>query len=282
MLGTKQPAEDGKLVVLASGQEDLRGRAQPVFDAVGQKTIWVGDAGAGTRLKLVVNSWVLTVTEGTAETIALAEGMGLDPSLLFDAIDGGALDLPYLRVKGNAMIERDFDPAFRLELAAKDARLVDDSAKRVNLDLPVAGRDRAADDRGGRAARRQGHGRDVSDRHRPRLSDAAGRARRRVSAAALIVGSGHNGLAAAITLARAGWRVTVLEAATAPGGAVATEELTLPGFAHDVYSAVHPAAAASPVFERMPLEHHGLRWVHPEACYAHPLADGRGARCTGI
>ena len=98
-----------------------------------------------------------------------------------------------------------------------------------------------------------------------------------MSADALIVGSGHNGLAAAITLARAGWRVTVLEAATAPGGAVATEELTLPGFAHDVYSAVHPAAAASPVFERMPLEHHGLRWVHPEACYAHPLADGRGA-----
>jgi 3-hydroxyisobutyrate dehydrogenase len=137
VLGTKQPAEQGKLVVLASGQGDLRERAQPVFDAVGQKTIWVGEAGAGTRLKLVVNSWVLTVTEGTAETIALAEGMGLDPSLLFDAIDGGALDLPYLRVKGNAMIERNFDPAFRLELAAKDARLVDDSARRVNLDLPV-------------------------------------------------------------------------------------------------------------------------------------------------
>ena len=137
VLGTKQPAEDGKLVVLASGQEDLRGRAQPVFDAVGQKTIWVGDGGAGTRLKLVVNSWVLTVTEGTAETIALAEGLGLDPSLLFEAIDGGALDLPYLRVKGNAMIQRNFDPAFRLELAAKDARLVDDSAKRAKLDLPV-------------------------------------------------------------------------------------------------------------------------------------------------
>lgn len=98
-----------------------------------------------------------------------------------------------------------------------------------------------------------------------------------MSADALIVGSGHNGLAAAITLARAGWRVTVLEAAPAPGGAVATEELTLPGFAHDVYSAVYPAAVASPVFERMPLERHGLRWVHPQACYAHPLAEDRGA-----
>jgi 3-hydroxyisobutyrate dehydrogenase len=137
VLGTKQPAEEGKLVVLASGPEDLRPRAQPVFDAVGQKTLWVGAAGAGSRLKLVVNSWVLTVTEGTAETIALAEGLGLDPSLLFEAIDGGALDLPYLRVKGNAMIQRNFDPAFRLELAAKDARLVEDSARRAGLDLPV-------------------------------------------------------------------------------------------------------------------------------------------------
>ncbi len=137
VLGTKQPAEEGKLVVLASGPGDLRGGAQPVFDAVGQKTIWVGDAGAGTRLKLVVNSWVLTVTEGAAETIALAEGLGLDPSLLFQAIDGGALDLPYLRVKGNAMIQRNFDPAFRLELAAKDARLVEESARRAGLDLPV-------------------------------------------------------------------------------------------------------------------------------------------------
>jgi 3-hydroxyisobutyrate dehydrogenase len=137
VLGTKQPAEEGKLVVLASGRDELRELAQPVFEAVGQKTIWVGEAGAGTRLKLVVNSWVLTVTEGTAETIALAEGLGLDPSLLFDAIDGGALDLPYLRVKGTAMIERNFDPAFRLELAAKDARLVAESARQANLDLPV-------------------------------------------------------------------------------------------------------------------------------------------------
>jgi phytoene dehydrogenase-like protein len=98
-----------------------------------------------------------------------------------------------------------------------------------------------------------------------------------VTADALIVGSGHNGLAAAITLARAGRRVLVLESAPKPGGAVATDELTLPGFAHDTYSSVHPAAAASPVFARMPLERHGLRWVHPRACYAHPLADGRGA-----
>ena len=92
---------------------------------------------------------------------------------------------------------------------------------------------------------------------------------------ALVVGSGPNGLAAAVTLAQAGRRVLVLEAAERPGGALATEELTLPGFRHDTYSSVYPAGAASPVFARLPLERHGLRWIHPAACYAHPLDDGR-------
>ncbi|HEY2282818.1 MAG TPA: NAD(P)/FAD-dependent oxidoreductase [Solirubrobacteraceae bacterium] len=91
---------------------------------------------------------------------------------------------------------------------------------------------------------------------------------------ALVVGSGPNGLTAAITLARAGRRVLVLEAASRAGGAVATEELTLAGFRHDTFSAVHPAGAASPVFAAMDLERHGLRWVHPPVCLAHPLPDG--------
>ena len=94
---------------------------------------------------------------------------------------------------------------------------------------------------------------------------------------AVVVGSGPNGLAAAIELARGGVEVTVLEAAERPGGAVATQELTLPGFRHDVFSAVYPAAAASPVFARWPLEEHGLRWIHPRHCYAHPLPEGRAA-----
>jgi phytoene dehydrogenase-like protein len=92
---------------------------------------------------------------------------------------------------------------------------------------------------------------------------------------ALVVGSGPNGLSAAIGLARAGWRVLVAEASERAGGAVATEELTLPGFRHDTFSSVYPAAAASPVFARMPLERHGLRWVHPQACLAHVVENGR-------
>jgi len=94
---------------------------------------------------------------------------------------------------------------------------------------------------------------------------------------AIVVGSGPNGLAAAIRLAEAGRSVLVLEAADVPGGAVRTEELTLPGFHHDTFSSVYPAAAASPVFARMPLADHGLEWVHPEACSAHPLPDGQAA-----
>jgi 3-hydroxyisobutyrate dehydrogenase len=137
VLGTKQPAEEGKLVILASGPEAAREQVQSIFDAVGQKTIWVGEAGAGTRMKMVANSWVLTVVEGVAETIALAEGLGLDPNLLLDAIEGGALDLPYLRMKSKSIMERNFEPSFRLTLAAKDARLIEESAQRHGIDAPL-------------------------------------------------------------------------------------------------------------------------------------------------
>lgn len=94
---------------------------------------------------------------------------------------------------------------------------------------------------------------------------------------AVVVGAGPNGLAAAIALAEAGRGVLLLEAEAQLGGAVTTAELTLPGFHHDVFSSVHPAAVASPVFARMPLHEHGLRWVQPELPMAHPLPGGRAA-----
>ncbi len=94
---------------------------------------------------------------------------------------------------------------------------------------------------------------------------------------AVVVGSGPNGLSAAITLARAGRSVLVVEAAPVLGGALQTAQLTLPGFHHDVFSAVHPASLASPVFEAMNLERHGLRWIQPGVAMAHPLPDGRAA-----
>jgi 3-hydroxyisobutyrate dehydrogenase len=138
VLGTKQPAEDRKLVVLASGPSELHALAQPIFDAVGQRTMWLGPAGAGTRLKVALNNWILAIVEGAAETLALAEGLELDQQLVLDALAGGPLDLPYLQMKGKAIIERDFEPSFRLALAAKDASLIEESAARHGLDLPLA------------------------------------------------------------------------------------------------------------------------------------------------
>ncbi|MGA9858631.1 MAG: NAD(P)-dependent oxidoreductase [Solirubrobacteraceae bacterium] len=137
VLGTKQPAQEGKLVVLASGPERLRDRVSPIFNVVGQRSMWVGGAGDGSRLKLATNSWLLAIVEGAAESLAAAEGMGLDPQLLLDAVADGPLDLPYLKLKGKAMIEREFEPSFALRLAAKDAALVEEAAQRHHLDLPL-------------------------------------------------------------------------------------------------------------------------------------------------
>ena len=92
---------------------------------------------------------------------------------------------------------------------------------------------------------------------------------------AVIIGSGPNGLVGALTLARAGRKVIVLEAASEPGGGTRTEELTLPGFRHDVCSAIHPLALASPALRDLDLASHGVEWIYPDAAFAHPLDNGR-------
>jgi phytoene dehydrogenase-like protein len=94
---------------------------------------------------------------------------------------------------------------------------------------------------------------------------------------AVIVGSGPNGLAAAITLARSGQKVLVLEAKDTIGGGTRTLDVTLPGFRHDICSAIHPLGIASPFFRDLPLAQFGLEWIQPPAALAHPLDDGRVA-----
>ncbi|HYZ98408.1 MAG TPA: NAD(P)/FAD-dependent oxidoreductase, partial [Acidimicrobiales bacterium] len=94
---------------------------------------------------------------------------------------------------------------------------------------------------------------------------------------AVIVGAGPNGLTAAVTLAQAGLRVRVVEAADRVGGGARTEELTVPGFRHDVCSAVHPFGIGSPALAALPLADHGLAWIHPDLPLAHPLPDGSAA-----
>jgi len=137
VLGTKKPAEDGALVVLASGPEDVRNRIAPVLDAIGSRTQWVGEAGKGSRLKLVANSWVLTVLEGIAEALSFAKALDLDPEQFLAAVKGGAMDAPYVQLKGNAMLQGSFDPAFALDGAAKDAGLIVEAARAAGVDVPI-------------------------------------------------------------------------------------------------------------------------------------------------
>lgn len=138
VLGTKAPAEKGELIVLASGPPDAVERCRPVFEAVGSKTVELGDAGGGTRMKLVLNNWLLSLTAALAESVALAEQLDLDPSLFLDVIRDGPLGLPYADLKGKAMIKRSFDPSFAASLAAKDAGLVLEAAVRKELKLLLA------------------------------------------------------------------------------------------------------------------------------------------------
>jgi len=138
VLGTRQPAEQGQLIVLASGPEGARERSQQVFDAVGSKTVWLGEAGAGSRLKLVVNNWIVGLLGVLAETVAFANSVGVDPSRFLETIEGGPLGLPYAQLKGNMMIEEDFPTSFSARLARKDASLVLGTAEAHDLEMPIA------------------------------------------------------------------------------------------------------------------------------------------------
>lgn len=138
LLGTKEPAEAAKLVVLAAGDEELEPRLEPLFDAIGRRTLWVGaEVGAASRLKLAINTWILALAEASAETVALSGGLGVDPAVLFDALSGTPLDSPYLRGKGAAMLAGNFEPTLSLTLAAKDAGLAADAGRDAGLDLPL-------------------------------------------------------------------------------------------------------------------------------------------------
>ncbi|MFL6138668.1 MAG: NAD(P)-dependent oxidoreductase [Frankiaceae bacterium] len=139
VLGSKAPAESGELVVIAAGAERLRGRAAEIFEVVGKATSWVGtEPGAASALKMVVNSWVLALTDAVAEAIALAEGLGLDPRLFLDTIAGGGTDSPYAHLKGEAMLAGELPPAFGLANALKDAGLVVEAGERAGVRLAVA------------------------------------------------------------------------------------------------------------------------------------------------
>lgn len=155
VLGTRGPAEEGRLTVFLAGRAELRDRVRPVAEAVGAKVVDVGErVGAATRLKLVVNAWLMVVTEGAAEVLALAEASGVGAQRVLDTLAGSPLDSAYLQLKGGAMVARDFSPQFKLETALKDLELVRELAARSGVRLAAV---EAAETRFGQAVE-EGHG----------------------------------------------------------------------------------------------------------------------------
>jgi 3-hydroxyisobutyrate dehydrogenase len=138
VLGTKEPAEQGNLIVLASGPEEVQERCQTIFDAISSKTLWLEPAGQGSRLKLVTNSWLVGLLGVLAETIALAQALGVEPSRFLEAIEGSPVGAPYAHIKGQMMIDEEFPTSFSLNLARKDATLVLDAAEANGLGLIIA------------------------------------------------------------------------------------------------------------------------------------------------
>jgi 3-hydroxyisobutyrate dehydrogenase len=133
VLGTREPAERGELVVLASGPEDALDRCATLFEAIGGRTLRLGPAGAGTRLKLVTNDWIVGAVAVLAETMALADALGVDGAVFLDAIAGSAVDMGYAQVKGRMMSAGAYPASMPLAHAAKDARLAVEAAERHGL-----------------------------------------------------------------------------------------------------------------------------------------------------
>jgi 3-hydroxyisobutyrate dehydrogenase len=121
--GSRDPAEAGQLTIFASGPDAARSRVAPLFDALGRRTIWVGPAGMGSRLKLVANAWLVLSAEAVSSSVALAHRFGLLTETVMDALDGGPLVSSWQEAKLQRVSKREFSAQFALSLALKDARL---------------------------------------------------------------------------------------------------------------------------------------------------------------
>jgi 3-hydroxyisobutyrate dehydrogenase len=126
--GSTDPAEHGQLTIFASGPDGVRARVAALFDALGQRTMWVGEVGAGSRLKLVNNTWLAFVSEAVAASVALAHRLGLDTETVENALGGGPLASSWQAAKLHRIVERDFSAQFALSLALKDVHLALEAA----------------------------------------------------------------------------------------------------------------------------------------------------------
>lgn len=121
--GSKGPAQSGDLIVLASGPADVREVMDPVFTALGRRTVWLGEAGRGMRMKVVLNAWLAFVMEGLAETLTLADDLGVEHAQIFDVLDGSPLAAPWAISKAHKIDSGDYAAEFALEWALKDVDL---------------------------------------------------------------------------------------------------------------------------------------------------------------
>jgi 3-hydroxyisobutyrate dehydrogenase len=121
--GSKEPAEEGQLTIFASGPDHERARVAPLFDALGQRTVWVGPLGAGSRMKLVNNTLLAFKAEGLASAVALAHRLDLETTSVIEALGGGPLLSPWDSAKLERMAKGDYSTQFALALALKDVHL---------------------------------------------------------------------------------------------------------------------------------------------------------------
>ena len=135
--GSQGPAQAGQLTILASGPDQVRDVLAPVFGTLGRATVWLGPAGQGTRAKLVLNSWLVDLTEATAETLAFARQLGLDPAAIVGLLQSTPLGSPYAAQKAGLMLAGDFAPAFALKHALKDAELAAVAAQASGAELTL-------------------------------------------------------------------------------------------------------------------------------------------------
>ncbi|HTP17842.1 MAG TPA: NAD(P)-dependent oxidoreductase [Streptosporangiaceae bacterium] len=136
--GSKGPAEKGQLLILASGPSAAEAITRPVFSAIGRKTLWLGEAGQGSQMKLVINAYMSILIEGVAEALELATQLGVDSAKLAEAIEGGPLDAPIADAKLHKMERGDYAPEFPLQWALKDVDLAMSAAPGATLPLLAA------------------------------------------------------------------------------------------------------------------------------------------------
>jgi 3-hydroxyisobutyrate dehydrogenase len=139
VLGSKEPAERGELVMLASGEPEALERCEPFFSVVAQRVLDLGPAGAGSRLKMVTNGWIMSAVAAIAESMALAEALGLDGRRFLEALEGMPMDMGYAHIKGGMIADRKFPVQMTLANAAKDASLAHDAARAQGLPARVIG-----------------------------------------------------------------------------------------------------------------------------------------------